>query len=277
MVTTTISLFINNKKDPDFSFTRRAAETFRKGGFAVQVSEPEVAEVLPGLVSLVSEEEFFSADFVIALGGDGTILHLAPRAAKAGVPLLGTNLGQVGFLAAAEKSDLESLPAILSANPALSHRMMLEAEFCGKTELALNECAISSKGRGEMVRLDIAEGEKLICSIRADGVIFATPTGSTGYSLSAGGPVLDTEMDCIAMQPICPYGGRAQAMVFSGKRELRITPNSEEGEAVFHLDGGEEKTLPAGETLIIRKAGVKAKLVSLQDRRFYEVYFHKFK
>ena len=269
-----IALFINRKKDPALEVTRRLLATL--SGFELELlglhSRRDPA--LEGEIRFVDQEEFYRADCIITLGGDGTILSVAPGAARQGVPILGINLGKVGFMAEVETAELDQIPRLFAGDFSISERMMLEILLpSGEKLITLNECALSCAGGAHMIALSVFEGERKITDIHADGVLFNTPTGSTGYSLSAGGPVVDPEWDCIGLQSICPYGGFAPHMIFSPEAELRAIA---ETPLLLSADGREERRISSGEEIRVRRAPCKAKLIRLSDRRFYNVFFQKF-
>lgn len=223
-------------------------------------------------------------DCVIAIGGDGTILHSAKHAAMLGKPVLGINLGRLGFMAGLESNELDKLSRLFTKEVRLDRRMMLEAihRTADKTTCypALNDVVVSKGSLSRIIDLDVLCYGKKVGSYRADGIIVSTPTGSTAYALSAGGPMVEPSLDSIAMTPICPHSLVARTVLFTADKTLSIKPhfdNRDTGQEIFiTIDGEQAIPLRPGDDLTIRKNEIWATLMNLTDREFYEIINRKF-
>jgi NAD+ kinase len=215
-------------------------------------------------------------DLLIVLGGDGTILSAA-RLAAGRVPILGVNMGGLGFLTEIPLADLPSaLPAALDGQMAVEDRAMLQAEITGPERsrirrIAFNDMVVAKTGVARVVRIATWVNGEDLANYPADGVIVATPTGSTAYSLSAGGPIVHPQVDVLIVTPICPHTFTARPVVVAGSAVVTIEA-LDAGEAVtLSVDGQESHTLRSGERVIVRRAAERARLVRLRASTFYSV------
>ncbi|MDQ5983391.1 MAG: NAD kinase [Eubacteriales bacterium SKADARSKE-1] len=221
------------------------------------------------------EDVFNLCDVVLAVGGDGTLIHTAKFASKAKKPILGVNLGRLGFVSGLEVNELYKLGKIVNGNYETQNRMLLCIEVLKKTGkeafYALNDAVIS---RGELSRIldvDIMLEETNVCAFRSDGVILATPTGSTAYSLSAGGPIVDPRMGCILMTPLCSHSMFSRPQIFSEDSKLIINARSRENAGVFlTIDGEDVIDISDGTLISVSKASLPVKLINLEDKSFYQ-------
>lgn len=229
-------------------------------------------------IRFVPREELFRGDLLITLGGDGTILSVAEEAAKAGIPIFGINFGNVGFMTSLEEKELDKLPLLLKKDLPVSSRMMLECTVGEETFYALNEFVIAPERGFHIVELDLFTGKKKLCHYRADGLIFNTPTGSTGYSFSAGGAVQDADFDSIGVKAVSSYLLiNAHHMIFAPETVFTVKgATSEGGKITVCADGKAEKTVTATDTVKIRRAKHRLKLIFLKPRSNLEVFFRKF-
>ena len=236
------ALISNPIKDAGFACAAKVAEYLLAKNTEVFSDKDGIC---PGVKTLPLAECVKNADVVITVGGDGTILHTASVSAKAGVPLVGINLGKVGYMAEIEPDELALLDRLFDKNYTSEKRMLLDAKVIrdGKTvftAIALNDAVISRGGKLRMSNITLYESDKRICDYVTDGLIFATPTGSTAYNLSAGGPITDPALDCIISTPICAHSlSNSRPIVFNPKAKLRCVINTD-NEAYFSADGGEE-------------------------------------
>ena len=228
------------------------------------------------------EEMFESADIAITVGGDGTIIHAAKYSARQNTPLIGVNVGRLGFAAEVEPDETESLLRILKGDYQTESRILLDVEVIknGKSRhyLAVNDAIIARGQLSKIVDLKLSLDGEEIANYRADGLLFATPTGSTAYSLSAGGPIVAPQMDCLMMTPVCPHSLFSRSVLFSGESELSITVKiPSECCCVLTIDGEKNVDILAEDRVIIRKSGLKLKLISLYKRNFYKRLNEKLK
>lgn len=214
------------------------------------------------------------ADFAAAIGGDGTILKCAAAMTGTDTKLLGINTGRLGFMASVEKDNLQVLENLFTGKYTVSERMLLAAE-CetedGKIiQRAMNDVVVSSR-YSKIIEFDVYAGENLIGSYLADGAVFSTPTGSTAYALSAGGPIIEPELECIEMNLICPHSLFVRPMIFNADSVITIVHHSSEEVRVgFSVDGNEPVILDKESRLVIRKSSCKIKLIDMTGITFYD-------
>lgn len=229
------------------------------------------------------DRELPGADLIICFGGDGTILHMSKTATRAGIPILGVNIGTMGFMAELESSELEQLKCLAVGNYTIDKRMMLDVTVFRDRDIifhdiCLNDAVITKGAVARIVHLAVeCDGvEAMECG--GDGVIVATPTGSTAYSLSAGGPIVEPAAHSILVTPICAHDVGSRCMVASDKRiiKVKLTRNARRN-AYLSVDGGKSVRLNMGDTAIIKKSNLETSLVRLKDRSFYDVVNQKFR
>ena len=222
---------------------------------------------------------------VLVLGGDGTLLQAARELLQRHIPLLGINLGTLGFLTSAEKSELpKCLDSVLDDSCSIDERMMLEGVAYHGSEkiqmnIALNDVIIARAGFSRLVELKIYVNGELLSIYNADGIIVSTPTGSTGYSLSAGGPIIFPQTDVIVITPICPHSLQARSLVVSGEDRIMIEigrrRKTQKEEAMVTFDGRSAQELETGDRIEIYKAQETTQLIRLKGRSFYPALQNK--
>lgn len=221
-------------------------------------------------------------DFVIVLGGDGTLLGAARAVAPAGRPLLGVNLGRLGFLTEIELGDLyRRLPDFLAGRYVLDERMFLEVRGQdGRLPVrpALNEVVITKGAFARLIHLHTYVNDTYVDTYPADGLIVATPTGSTAYSLAAGGPIVEPGVDVIILTPICPHSLYARAMVLNANDVVRVKIEAGHRDLSLTIDGQEGYNLSPGDEIIIRRnERFRARLLRSPDWRFHDLLRRKLK
>lgn len=227
-------------------------------------------------------EVLAECDFLIAIGGDGTIIHAAHYISEYDKPVLGINAGTLGFMAGLEKEELSLLKNLISGEYAIEERMMISAKLYEGDELiyernCLNDAVISRGGNMRLCDFQVMSETGKPFSYRADGIIIATPTGSTAYSLSAGGPVVDTSIESIILTPICPHSLFARSLIFNGSSELTLKVGcSEEGKCVFSCDGETGIEFGSGSRILISKADKSAKIIKIKADGFADILSKKF-
>ncbi len=250
-------------------FQERGIRCLLAEGNASGLSLPDLGA---GIEKLADE-----ADLLLAMGGDGTFLAAARIAAPRGKPALGINLGGFGFLAAipSGRGMLDALGQALGGRARVEERMMLEAKAFRRGDeiasfLALNDIVVGKGAFSRLFRLRTSISGEPIADFPADGMIVATPTGSTGYSLSAGGPVVDPEVRAILLTPICAHTLSARTLLVPGDRVIEMMLPDPRGEEVnLTADGQQGIALRAGDRVEARQAPFSARLVTLQDATFY--------
>lgn len=220
-------------------------------------------------------------DAVVTIGGDGTIIHAAKHAANFEKPLLGINMGRLGFVAELEPNELPMLERLFSGDYNVEKRQMLKVTLKSKSGsksfFALNDAVISRGSMTKIIDLDVWQKKSYICHYRADGLIVSTPTGSSAYALSAGGPVIEPSMSCILMTPICSHSLFSRPVLFNPSSEILVNAASrEDTDLTLTIDG--ETTIPitADDTVVITTAEIYAELIVLKDKTFYRVLSDKF-
>lgn len=225
---------------------------------------------------LPADSLYSEAELVIVLGGDGAVLDTARRVAATGTPILGINMGRVGYMSELEMDELQMLSRVFEGKYKIDERAMLEAEvISGKgmrkfSEFALNEATVTNGNAARIVDLQLSDGDELVYTYRADGLVIATPTGSTAYSLSAGGPIVDPKLACLCVTPICPHTFSARPLVFPDTADLRVK-NICVREKVLKLtlDGRAAYDLYYGDQVAIRRSPLTVKLVRVKEESFY--------
>ena len=220
-----------------------------------------------------------SCDMVLTIGGDGTIIHAARKSAPLDKPLLGINTGRLGFVAELEPNELDMLKRIAEGNYSVEKRMMLKVTCKNNDFYAMNDAVISRGSLSRLIDIDVslAEDRGYICSYRADGLIVSTPTGSSAYSLAAGGPVVEPTMKCIVMTPVCSHSLFARPVVFSHKSQLAVSASCDDNTQVYlTLDGAKTLTIARSDMIYITSSKIETKLIKLKDKSFYKVLNDKF-
>ena len=220
-------------------------------------------------------------DIVLTIGGDGTIIHAAQHASIFKKPLLGINMGRLGFVAGIEANELDMLKKLITGDYTTEKRMMLKITHIGangkNVMYALNDAIISRGSFSRLIDIDVSLGKGYICHYRADGLIISTPTGSSAYSLSAGGPVVEPTMRCILMTPICSHSLFARPVVFNYSSELVVSAYCDDNTDVFlNIDGAQTIILDRKDTVTVTAAEIETELINLKDKTFYRVLNDKF-
>lgn len=227
------------------------------------------------------QQELPGADMLICFGGDGTILHAAKDAASHNVPILGVNMGSVGFMAELEEGELHRIARIPTGNYTIQPRMMLQIKvFRGKQmvydQLALNDAVISKGSIARVAELEVTADGTLISRMSGDGVVIATPTGSTAYSMSAGGPIVEPTSDVLIVTPVCAHQLSARSIVMSAERTITASlPRGSRKSVYLSVDGGKAIRLSGTDRVEIRKAEYRTQLVRLTGKNFYQLLNQK--
>ncbi len=253
-------------------------------GYGAEVLLHKPMEAHFGHLPVTVYDDFFQmiddCNIILAVGGDGTIIHAAKHGAKVDKPILGINLGRMGFVAGLEKDELNFLENLVRGDYKIEERMMLEVTYPvdGQimTKEVINEAVLSRGALSKIVDFTVSSDEKVIGEYRADGLIVATPTGSTAYSLSAGGPVIDPAMDCILLTPVCPHSLFSRTVVFGGQTSLTIEGCSQYNSDVFlTMDGEDGVQIFECEKVHFRRSDSRIKMIKLKQNSFLEVVKEK--
>jgi NAD+ kinase len=247
------------------------------------VYETEAAALLPpGPRRTVAGKAALAAgvDIVLVLGGDGTLLSMADAIGEAGsgIPILGVNFGSLGFLTEVTLPELyPALEAAIEGRAHIEHRMMLHSTTVreGKTFaqlLALNDAVVTKTARSRMIDLSVFVGDEFVTRVKADGLIIATPTGSTAYNLAAGGPIVHPMLDALILTPIAPHTLNNRPAVIPATSSVRVQPNMEPRDEVFiTFDGQAGFQLQAGDEITVRRADAPLRLIRPSTRSYFEV------
>ncbi|MCI9403573.1 MAG: NAD(+)/NADH kinase [Oscillospiraceae bacterium] len=275
-----IVLSPNPYRDKGLKVAQEAQRILRRSGAETVMCYPfEVDQKAPEIPAHIKFQEageaFQNADLMVCFGGDGTILHAAKDAQSYGVPILGVNLGSVGFMAELETSELSQLGRLVQNSYKLEERMMLDVAVIREgrevhRDVALNDSVITKGAVARVIDLDVRADGIQTSRFSGDGLIVATPTGSTAYSLSAGGPIVEPTAENIIISPICPHTLRARSLVLDGQRvvTVRMSKNSRKT-AYLSVDGGKAFRLGGSDQVELRRAKGKVQLVRLTGRSFY--------
>jgi NAD+ kinase len=250
----------------------------------VMVLEKETAGLLPSAPEPVVAKPDLAAhcDLIVVLGGDGTLLSMARLVADAGVPLLGVNLGGLGFLTATTLDEmLPALEAVFAGHMVLDDRMLLTARIVrGPTRLAehvaLNDVVVTKSAMSRLINLAVTIDGQVAIDYRADGLIVSTPTGSTAYSLSAGGPILFPTMDAVVLTPICSHSLTNRPIVLPASQRIEITLLSAQ-DVMLSVDGQVGVPLRERDTVEVGQSAARVRLVRLAQRHFFSVLRTKLK
>ena len=277
-----IGLYPNPQRDEQLAYTLKIADFLTAKGaeiFLLEEYSPYLSSC-PKTITLCKEADFWEKiDVLITLGGDGTVLKAAPYAAKAGVPIFGINLGHVGFMTSLEIKEIEKIGDLLEKPMCRSQRMMLKASIPGKEDLfALNDFVFLPKEGFHMISLSLSVNGRTLSDYRADGMIFHTPTGSTGYSFSAGGALVEDSFPCIGIKPIAPYmHHNAQHMIFHPETVFSVKNCScPEGQVHLCTDGKTSIALTEEDEIQITRWEHFVTLLHFSEKTNVEDYFRKF-
>lgn len=277
----------NPYRDKNFQTVRAAVQILKEAGIQSRLCLPfevDRSYDLPKDLRFSRlDRELQNVQMVICFGGDGTILHMAKAATRKGIPILGVNIGTMGFMAELENTELDQLARIAKMDYTLDSRMMLDVTVHRDRDIifhdiCLNDIAITKGSVARIVHLEVkCDGVRAMES-GGDGILIATPTGSTAYSLSAGGPIVEPDARNILLTPICAHDVGSRCIVTSDKRVVTVEMvKNARRNAYLSVDGGRSIRLNMGDMVTIKKSNLETKLVRLKDRSFYDVVNAKFK
>jgi NAD+ kinase len=269
----------NEDKDKNFEFTRLICTRLMEYHAEVLANIDHADRIaIAGVRYLDETNIYMQADLIISIGGDGAILHAAMGAVIRQTPVLGVNTGRLGFMAGLEVNELDRLIRIFDGNYEIDSRMMLEIKTCSNGDIfyALNDAVISKGVLSHIIDIVVECNSREVARYHADGIIVSTPTGSTAYALSAGGPVIDPGIENIGITPICPHSLISRTILFEPDSHLCVCPvKLQDKEAYLTVDGQNIIKLEEGEKVMISRSQLKTRLVKLKDISFYEVLRNK--
>ena len=282
-----IILTPNPYRDKNFQTVREAISILKNVGMDVRLCLPfevdRTYDLPKDLRFSRLDRELPTASAVVCFGGDGTILHMAKAATRHGIPILGVNIGTMGFMAELESSELDQLARLQSGDFSIDNRMMLDVTVQRDRDIifhdiCLNDVVITKGAVARIVNLFVKCDNVQALEFGGDGVIVATPTGSTAYSLSAGGPIVEPDAHSILVTPICAHDVASRCILASDKRTITValTKNARRN-AFLSVDGGKALRMNLGDVATIRKSDLSTKLIRLKDRSFFDVVNMKFR
>lgn len=266
----------NVKRDSGLSYTKQVKELLEQKGFRVLISPVYGHGDLPETPLEMAME---GASLIVTLGGDGTILRIAPLVMRSGVPVVGVNLGHKGFLAGLNREEMDQLPAFAEGAGEITPRMMLDVKLvrAGRvvySDTGLNDAVIS--GLLQNVTLTTSGDGDCIYTFSGDGIIVSSPTGATSYSLSAGGPLVEPGAENIILTPICAHDLAARSFVLAPERKVSVRPVELDGKrCVLTVDGRGMVDLQDGDEVQVVKSQYKMLLIRSGSKSFYETAFEK--
>ncbi|CDF58198.1 NAD(+)/NADH kinase [Thermobrachium celere] len=278
-----VGIVVNREKDAEFKLTTEIVKWLLDRNLCVYVYY-DLGIKNNNLICTDKDKIYRNSDFVIILGGDGTILGVAREIQKYNTPILGVNLGRLGFITEVEINDIyNALDRVLAGDYRIEKRIMIKADVfrenkCLKTFFALNDICITRGYLSRMVKLDAYIENNLVDTYNADGLLISTPTGSTAYSLSAGGPIVNPTLDVMLLTPICPHSLKSRTIVVSSDDEINVVVDrSQEGLIYLTADGQEGYELVGGDLVKIKRALNCLNLIKISNRSFYDILRNKLK
>lgn len=277
-----IGFVINYRKKQPILLGKELIRWFEKKGIPVYATQ-EDGEVLELEQENICSNLAQVVDCVITLGGDGTFLRAARLTSPYGIPILGVNMGALGFLTEIEVGEVEeALSKLIGGQYHLEDRMMLEAQvtrtgLVANSFVALNDVVVNKGPLARLITLDIFVDDEFVTTYKADGVIISSPTGSTAYSLSAGGPIVYPEVDVIILTPICPHTLQARPLVIPAQKTVRVVIVNQHSDSMLTVDGQNGFILENGDEVFIGKAANYTRLVRIKEYKFFDILQEKLK
>jgi len=269
------------KKERVIQMVKQINDFFAGNKIKIYINQSDEASLDIEVDSILLEDFPAKVDLVIVLGGDGTILRVARELMGKKLPLLGLNLGHMGFLAEVEPTTLiESLQKLLDGRYKIIDRMMLSAKVLRKEVTAaeytaLNEIVITKGPFSRIIYVDTYVNNKFLESYPGDGVIVASPTGSTGYSLSAGGPIVNPALDVMILTPICPHLLHHRSVIVPGDESVMLQVKTRQTEVVLTVDGQVGFSIKDDDMIIVTRSAMNTPLIQLEGSDFYVLLHHK--
>ena len=271
-----IAIIINSSKENAMPIAKESVKVLLNAGAEVLLTE-EFKNQFQNVNVFKDEQLYELADIIVVIGGDGTIIHSAKKAAEYSKPILGINAGRVGYLAGLEGNELGKLKNLLSGDYSIKSRMLLSVQIGEKEYLSLNDAVISKGPVSRMIDITVKLHGECI-SYRADGLIAATPVGSTAYSLSAGGPIVDPDLDSIILTPICPQSLYARPILIAPNEVISISAIPPEGTGAYiTIDGEQTCPILDGQMVNVKRAEkLRVSFIELQKGVFLNALADKF-
>ncbi len=279
-----VALFTKTGCDNDFSYTKKAIEILSKYDITTYLPEAlkadfPISETM--LVEFLQDEDatIEKAEMMLVLGGDGTMIGYSVRAAALGKPTAGVNLGTLGFLTALERTEIEGIEALGTGDFTTEDRMLLDVEIEDENgeiihrQRILNDVIITSGIRSKIAEFSLFSQNGKLLDYRSDGIIIATPTGSTAYSFSAGGPVIDPTAEIISVTPLCPHTLLRGSVLLAPNTELTVFGKTRDTMTDIHItmDGKNSRLISKDAKVHVKKSPYTVKIVKIGSNRFYDI------
>lgn len=268
-----IAVYTNPLKDEGGEYTKALSSALKGYGARVRLLS-DCSYGVGGADICSSVDELLSgADLLITLGGDGTMLETCVAAAKEDVPVLGINLGHLGFLTALERSGMNRISELFDGNFTVEERMMLDVKIKNKVHTALNEVTFYSSESSRIASFKLSCNERRIIDISSDGIIISTPTGSTAYSLAAGGPIIEPSSKLFCVTPVCPHSVGSRPMVLPADSVLGVSGTTDGAKRGMNVtvDGRAQAYISEGTEIYVKKSSAVSKTVRLGSDGFFDV------
>lgn len=276
-----VSVYVNRERDENGKYARAATAVLSSHGATVKMVKKDadiVGKHIDTFKFVDNIDELLSgADALVMLGGDGTMLDVCGAAARHGVPVLGINLGHLGFLTSVERDETDKISALFDGSFTVEERMMTDVTVSDgkdeKTFTALNEVTVFSSTSSKVASFTLSCDGRRVIKFKADGIIVSTPTGSTAYSLSAGGPIIDPSTELFCATPICPHVLGSRPIVFSADSVLEISGKTDSADTGINvtIDGREQLHASENSTVSVKRSPLKTKIIKIGADRFFDI------
>ncbi len=259
-----------------FDYLKRCSDIFNRFDLRIYLSE-KFGKELKGIKREKEDEIYKKADIIVVMGGDGTFLSASSKAVEYNIPIIGINMGFLGFLTEFTKEEfLEFIPTLVNGEFRKSKRALLEIMIKNKKFIALNDVVFSKENLARMSQLRVKVGGQFFSNVRADGLIISTPTGSTAYNLSAGGPIVTPRSKNLLITPICPHSLTLKPVVISSECEIKVEVIKGE-EMIVTIDGQRGEAINPGDTVVVRESPDMLSLISNPKRDYFSILREKLK
>ena len=272
-----IGIITNEDKDYNFEYTKELINYCIKQNTKPLILKNFKNMIMNGKVLFLEENELFKkANFIVILGGDGTILRWSKKIAKFNKNILGINMGTLGYLTDVEKHEgTLAIKNVLNNNYNVEKRMMISATINNKEYICLNEVNINNGNVSRMVKIGIDINNRFVDAFSADGLIISTPTGSTAYNLSAGGPILKPDIELMAITYVCPHALFSRPYVISSNDEIKAYVTNKDSVAYLSLDGQQSIPINYGDNVYVKKSSFYTNIIKTTELSFYDILRRK--
>lgn len=276
-----IAIIVNFDKKGAIGAAEKIATQISAEGAEVFMLKSDLASSLHNVTVFDNHNDLVAAsDILLTVGGDGTIIHCARHAAALNKPILGINLGRLGYVAELEADETEMLKALLKGEYTLENRLILSVSVhrengTSETYTAVNDAVISRGALSRIIDLNVSIDGAAVSSYRADGILVATPTGSTAYALSAGGPVIAPNLKCIELVPICSHSMSARCVILSADSKVEIKSSSPDSKSYLTVDGQISVELSENDTVEVKSSDQSLNMIVIKKRNFFKLASEK--